>query len=65
MVVIIYCYICCKDKAPTWYLNGLPPNILAKHKTFQYIVKRVVIIYDDSAIEPCLKKNQNVVTGVI
>ena len=24
MVVIIYCYICCKDKATTWYLNGFP-----------------------------------------
>ena len=22
MVVIIYCYIGCKDKATTWYLNG-------------------------------------------
>ena len=24
MVVIIYCYICCKDKATTWHLNGFP-----------------------------------------
>ena len=24
MVVIIYCYIDCKDKATTWYLNGFP-----------------------------------------
>ena len=24
MVVIIYCYIGCKDKATTWYLNGFP-----------------------------------------
>ena len=25
MVVIIYCYVVgCKDKATTWYLNGLP-----------------------------------------
>ena len=29
-----------------------PPNI-AKHKTLYYIVKRVVTIYDNSAIEPC------------
>ena len=24
MVVIIYCYIGCKDKATIWYLNGFP-----------------------------------------
>ena len=24
MVVIIYCYIGCKDKVTTWYLNGFP-----------------------------------------
>ena len=24
MLVIIYCYIGCKDKATTWYLNGFP-----------------------------------------
>ena len=24
MVVIIYCYIGCKDKATTWYLNRFP-----------------------------------------
>ena len=24
MVVIIYCYIGCKDKATTWYVNGFP-----------------------------------------
>ena len=24
MVVIICCYIGCKDKATTWYLNGFP-----------------------------------------
>ena len=24
MVVIIYCYIGCKDKATTWYLKGFP-----------------------------------------
>ena len=24
MVVIIYCFIGCKDKASTWYLNGFP-----------------------------------------
>ena len=24
MVVIIYCYIGCKDKATAWYLNGFP-----------------------------------------
>ena len=24
MVVIIYCYIGCEDKATTWYLNGFP-----------------------------------------
>ena len=24
MVVIIYSYIGCKDKATTWYLNGFP-----------------------------------------
>ena len=23
-IVIIYCYIGCKDKATTWYLNGFP-----------------------------------------
>ena len=30
-----------------------PPNI-AKHKTLQYIVKRVVIIHDNSAIDASL-----------
>ena len=24
MVVIICCYMGCKDKATTWYLNGIP-----------------------------------------
>ena len=24
MVVIIYCYIGCKDQATTWYFNGFP-----------------------------------------
>ena len=24
MVVIIYCYIGCNDKATTWHLNGFP-----------------------------------------
>ena len=24
MVVIVYCYIGCKDKVTTWYLNGFP-----------------------------------------
>ena len=24
MVVIMYCFIGCKDKASTWYLNGFP-----------------------------------------
>ena len=24
MVVIIYCYIGCEDRATTWYLNGFP-----------------------------------------
>ena len=24
MVVVIYCFIGCKDKASTWYLNGFP-----------------------------------------
>ena len=24
VVVIIYCYIGCEDKATTWYLNGFP-----------------------------------------
>ena len=24
MIVIIYCYIGCEDKATTWYLNGFP-----------------------------------------
>ena len=59
MVVIIYCYILVgyKDKASTWcYINRHvePPNI-TKQKTLYYIVERVVlivIIYDNSAIEP-------------
>ena len=54
MVVIIYCFIGSKDKASTGYYidrHAEPPDI-TKQKTLLYIVKRVVIIYDNSSIEP-------------
>ena len=51
--VILYTYIYITNR------HAEPPDIV-KHKTLQYVVKTLVIIYDNSAIEPCLKKNQNV-----
>ena len=44
MVVIIYCYIGCKDKATTRYLNGFPegssfgPTVFSRREADRYTV---------------------------
>ena len=44
MVVIIYCYIGCKDEATTWYLNEFPDGSNLGSK-FNVGEKPTVILY--------------------
>ena len=46
MVVIIYCYICCEDKATTWYLNGFPEGSNLGSKVYWGKTHRYTVHFD-------------------
>ena len=45
MVVIIYCYIGCQDKATTWYSNGLPDGSTTLGQQYNVGENPTVILY--------------------
>ena len=52
VIVIIYCYIGCEDKATTWYLNGFPMAVtLGQHIIVRSRSELVNFNYDRP---PCL-----------
>ena len=44
-MVVIYCFISCKEKASTWYLNGFPDGSNLAGQQYNVGDKPTVILY--------------------